>query len=429
MEKINIFWFRRDLRLRDNIGLYNSLSTSKTLLLFIYDDSILRNLKKDDPRVTFISSLINNINKKIEKFKSNVLCKYGNPVDIWKELISDYEISNVFFNRDYEPYAIKRDQQIIDLLAKNNIKTSSYKDHLIFEKNEISKVDGNPYTVYTPYKNKWISTISSDNLKFYDSEKNLKNLYQINKKTINLEDFGFKKSSIKVINPNFDFINDYEKFRDFPSKNKTSFLSPHLRFGSVSIRECVKYAISKNKIFLSELIWREFYSQILYNFPHVVNQPFKAKYSKIKWRNNNDEYQMWCSGKTGYPIVDAGMNQLNSTGYMHNRVRMITASFLVKHLLIDWRLGERYFAEKLLDFDLSSNNGNWQWVAGTGCDSAPYFRVFNPETQETKFDSKHEYVKKWIDDFDSSNYIKRIVEHKFARERCLQTYKRSLATD
>ena len=429
MDKINIFWFRRDLRLRDNIGLYNSLSSGKTLLLFIYDDSILRNLKKDDPRVTFISSLINNINKKIEKFKSNVLCKYGNPVDIWKELISEYEISNVFFNRDYEPYAIKRDQQIIDLLTKNNIKTSSYKDHLIFEKNEISKDDGNPYTVYTPYKNKWISSINSEDLKFYDSEKKIKNLYQIKEKTINLEDFGFKKSSIKVINPNFDFIKDYEKFRDFPSENKTSFLSPHLRFGSVSIRECVKYAFSKNKIFLSELIWREFYSQILYNFPHVVNQPFKAKYSKIKWRDNNDEYQMWCSGKTGYPIVDAGMNQLNSTGYMHNRVRMITASFLVKHLLIDWRLGERYFAEKLLDFDLSSNNGNWQWVAGTGCDSAPYFRVFNPETQQIKFDSKYEYVKKWINDFDSSNYIKRIVEHKFARERCLQTYKSSLATD
>ena len=429
MQKINIFWFRRDLRLRDNIGLLNSLNSGKTLLLFIYDDSILRNLKKDDPRITFISSLINSINKKIEKFKSNVLCKHGNPVDIWEELISEYEISNVFFNRDYEPYAIKRDRQIIDLLSKNNIKTSSYKDHLIFEKNEISKDDGNPYTVFTPYKNKWISSINSDNLNFYDSEKKLINLYQIKKKTINLEDFGFKKSSIKVINPNFDFINDYEKFRDFPSENKTSFLSPHLRFGSISIRECVKYAFSKNKIFLSELVWREFYSQILYNFPHVVNQPFKAKYSNIKWRNNNDEYQMWCSGKTGYPIVDAGMNQLNSTGYMHNRVRMITASFLVKHLLIDWRLGERYFAEKLLDFDLSSNNGNWQWVAGTGCDSAPYFRVFNPETQQTKFDSKYEYVKKWIDDFDSSNYIKRIVEHKFARERCLQTYKSSLATD
>ena len=428
MQKINIFWFRRDLRLRDNIGLLNSLNSGKTLLLFIYDDSIIRNLKKDDPRVTFISSLINNINKKIEKFKSNVLCKYGNPVDIWGELISEYEISNVFFNRDYEPYAIKRDRQIIDLLTKNNIKTSSYKDHLIFEKNEISKDDGNPYTVFTPYKNKWISSINSDNLNFYDSEKKLINLYQIKKKTISLEDFGFKKSSIKVINPNFDFINDYEKFRDFPSENKTSFLSPHLRFGSISIRECVKYAFSKNKIFLSELIWREFYSQILYNFPHVVNQPFKSKYSKIKWRNNNDEYQMWCSGKTGYPIVDAGMNQLNSTGYMHNRVRMITASFLVKHLLIDWRLGERYFAEKLLDFDLSSNNGNWQWVAGTGCDSAPYFRVFNPETQQIKFDSKYEYVKKWIDDFDSSNYIKRIVEHKFARERCLQAYKSSLAT-
>jgi len=428
MQKINIFWFRRDLRLRDNIGLLNSLNSGKTLLLFIYDDSILRNLKKDDPRITFISSLINSINKKIEKFKSNVLCKHGNPVDIWEELISEYEISNVFFNRDYEPYAIKRDRQIIDLLSKNNIKTSSYKDHLIFEKNEISKDDGNPYTVFTPYKNKWISSINSDNLNFYDSEKKLINLYQIKKKTINLEDFGFKKSSIKVINPNFDFINDYEKFRDFPSENKTSFLSPHLRFGSISIRECVKYAFSKNKIFLSELVWREFYSQILYNFPHVVNQPFKAKYSNIKWRNNNDEYQMWCSGKTGYPIVDAGMNQLNSTGYMHNRVRMITASFLVKHLLIDWRLGERYFAEKLLDFDLSSNNGNWQWVAGTGCDSAPYFRVFNPETQQIKFDSKYEYVKKWIDDFDSSNYIKRIVEHKFARERCLQAYKSSLAT-
>ena len=428
MQKINIFWFRRDLRLRDNIGLLNSLNSGKTLLLFIYDDSILRNLKKDDPRITFISSLINSINKKIEKFKSNVLCKHGNPVDIWEELISEYEISNVFFNRDYEPYAIKRDRQIIDLLSKNNIKTSSYKDHLIFEKNEISKDDGNPYTVFTPYKNKWISSINSDNLNFYDSEKKLINLYQIKKKTISLEDFGFKKSSIKVINPNFDFINDYEKFRDFPSENKTSFLSPHLRFGSISIRECVKYAFSKNKIFLSELIWREFYSQILYNFPHVINQPFKAKYSNIKWRNNNDEYQMWCSGKTGYPIVDAGMNQLNSTGYMHNRVRMITASFLVKHLLIDWRLGERYFAEKLLDFDLSSNNGNWQWVAGTGCDSAPYFRVFNPETQQIKFDSKYEYVKKWIDDFDSSNYIKRIVEHKFARERCLQAYKSSLAT-
>ena len=428
--KLNLFWFRRDLRLIDNHGLYEALQSELPVLpIFIFDTNILDKLEnKEDKRVDFIFQALEKLNEYLEKQGKSIQIFYGKPLEIYENLSQQYEIGNVFCNEDYEPYAIKRDQEIKDFLASKNINFYQFKDQVIFQKDEITKADGKPYTVYTPYSKQWLLKFNDQNLEFFASEKKLENLLNIEKQNITLENIGFKKTNYLFENPkiNLEILEKYQETRDFPTL-ETSQISVHLRFGTFSIRKLVKIANElKDKTYLKELIWREFFMQILWHFPKVIHHSFKEKYDNIAWENNEELFQKWCEGKTGYPIVDAGMRELNETGLMHNRVRMVCASFLTKHLLIDWRLGEAYFAEKLMDYDLSANNGNWQWSAGSGCDAAPYFRVFNPEEQQKKFDPKFIYIKKWVKEFGTSAYPKPIIEHKFARERALKRYKEGL---
>lgn len=431
MDKISIFWFRRDLRLNDNHGLFEALSNNTNVLpIFIFDKNILDKLPKNDARVNFIHTQLQKINQQLQEINSSLHVFYGNPVDIYQELLKKHNIISVYTNRDYEPYASERDKAILELLEKNKISFKSFKDQVIFEENEITKDDGNPYKVYTPYSKKWLSKFTPEHAKPYASEKLMENFVKIDKhEIISLNEMGFENSSILI--PDYKIsstlINEYEAKRNFPAINATSKLGIHLRFGTISVREAVNEARKSDNItFLKELIWREFFMQILWHFPHTVTKAFKPKYDTIEWRNNKDDFKKWCEGKTGYPLVDAGMRELNETGFMHNRVRMLVGSFLCKHLLIDWRLGEAYFAEKLLDFELSSNIGNWQWVAGCGVDAAPYFRIFNPTTQIQKFDKQLEYIKKWVPEFQELTYPAQMVDHKFARERCLETYKKAL---
>ena len=430
-EKINIFWFRRDLRLDDNCGLFHALkSGGKILPIFIFDKEILSKLDKDDARVSFIHQEIKNINKQLQDIGSSLDVYHGNPIDIYNTLLEKHTIDTVFTNHDYEPYAIKRDLEIKEFLISKNIQLKTYKDQVIFERNEIVKKDGTPYKVYTPYSKKWLEAFHFKGIQFYPSEENFENFIKNkNHQFLTLEEIGFTKSSIHVASYKVSsaLINQYEETRNFPAKDSTSKLGTHLRFGTVSIRKMVDKASKSNNItFLKELIWREFFMQILWHFPHTTKDSFKPKYDRILWRNNEDEFNAWCKGETGYPLVDAGMRELNQTGFMHNRIRMLVGSFLCKHLLIDWRWGEAYFAEKLHDYEQSSNIGNWQWVAGTGVDASPYFRIFNPTTQIVKFDKDLNYIKKWVPEFQELTYTLPIVEHKFARERCLTTYKKAL---
>ncbi len=429
---ITLFWFRRDLRLNDNHGLYKALKTGKPVLpIFIFDKNILADLPKDDARVSFIYEQLKTMQTKLKKkFNSNIALFYGTPLMVFESLITKYKINEVHTNHDYEPYSIIRDKNIARFLETNNIKFKTYKDHVIFERNEIVKQDGLPYKVYTPYSKKWLELFNNNHFEFYKSELLLKNIICLNDcPDINLKEIGFTKSKIVIENFNINnqLLELYESTRNFPAKDSTSKLGPHLRFGSVSIREIITIAYKQKYIsFLKELIWREFFMQILWHFPQIIKNSFKPKYDKIKWRNNVIEFENWCKGETGYPLVDAGMRQLNTTGFMHNRVRMLVGSFLCKHLLIDWRWGETYFALKLNDYELSSNIGNWQWVAGCGVDAAPYFRIFNPTTQNKKFDKEHAYIKKWVPDYQELTYPKQIIDHKTARERCLKIYKEAL---
>ena len=431
MSTQSIFWFRRDLRFIDNHGLFQALTQSKIVNpIFIFDENITKKLDTNDHRLAFIKSQLNNINKELTKFNSSLNIYYGTPVKIFEKIISENSIDAVFWNKDYEPYAIKRDKEIEKLLKSNNIRSFSFKDQVIFEEREVVKNDGTPYVVYTPYSKKWMEKFSNKDVKHFKSETFLSKTKKLKKLTTNTKTFDINKSNIKPpkVNFNNDIIKNYERDRNTPEIDGTSKLGLHLRFGTKSIRSLVKKSnLSQNKTFLKELIWREFFMQILWHFPETTTQCFKSKYEKIKWRNNMDEFNAWCEGKTGYPIVDAGMRELNKTGFMHNRVRMITASFLCKHLLIDWRIGEKYFASKLFDYEQSSNIGNWQWVAGCGVDAAPYFRIFNPYEQQKKFDKEYIYIKKWISEYDTTKYPQEIVNHKLARERCLKAYKEAVS--
>ena len=432
MDKISIFWFRRDLRLHDNVALFNALkSGEKVLPIFIFDTSILDKLPKNDARVSFIIKELRSMNEHLKSFDASIDILHGKPIEVFESLIKKYQIASVFTNQDYEPYAIRRDQEILELLKSENINFNSFKDQVIFEKNEITKKDGNPYVVYTPYSKKWIEAYEQINHIHYSSEDLLSQLYTQSKaKELKLEELGFEETNTPIKNYIFNsrIINEYEETRNFPALDNTSKLGPHLRFGTVSVRQMVSRAEEQeNKTFLKELIWREFFMQILWHFPHTHKDSFKPKYDRIVWRNNEDDFKKWCNGTTGYPMVDAGMRQLNNTGFMHNRVRMLVGSFLCKHLLIDWRWGEAYFAEKLHDYEMSSNVGNWQWVAGTGVDASPYFRIFNPTSQIKKFDKDFSYIRKWVPDFQELTYPSPMVDHKFARERCLKTYKEALA--
>lgn len=426
---MNIFWFRRDLRIEDNTGLYEALnSDEKVLPIFIFDKNILDELPKSDARVTFIYELLSDLNKAFKSHNSSLAVFYDTPENVFKKLISENKIKAVYTNHDYEPYALKRDKAILQLFKDNNIVFEHFKDQVIFEKNEVVKDDGTPYVVYTPFMKKWKEKFTQNHVRQHHPENKLDNLISHSYPFLELKDIGFSKSDIKVkpYNTAPCLIDNYEDTRNIPSIEGTSFLSPHLRFGSVSVRQLVKKALeSKNQTFLNELIWREFFMQILWHFPETVSKSFRPKYDNIKWRNNETEFKAWCEGKTGYAMVDAGMRELNNTGYMHNRVRMVVASFLCKHLLIDWRWGEAYFAEKLLDYEQSSNVGNWQWAAGSGVDAAPYFRVFNPIEQAKKFDPDLKYIKKWVPEYQEINY-RPIVDHKEARERALKVYKQAV---
>lgn len=428
---IVLFWFRRDLRLDDNAGLYEALKQNMNVLpIFVFDSEILNKLDdKQDARVHFIHHQLTVLQQQLNALGSSILVKLGKPKEIFESLAQQYIIKAVYTNHDYEPYAIKRDHEIAELLRSKGISFHSSKDQVIFEKDEVTKDDLKPYTVFTPYMKKWKSKLTVNHLMPHPTKNYYNNFFQTTAiPLLTLADIGFLPSSIDF--PGSDIIpaviQHYSEQRDIPSIKGTSRLSVHLRFGTVSIRSLVAQAQRLNEKWLNELIWREFYMMILYHFPHVVNRAFKPAYDRIPWSNNETHFKLWCEGKTGYPIVDAGMRELNQTGFMHNRVRMITASFLTKHLLIDWRWGEAYFAKKLLDFELSSNNGGWQWSASSGCDAAPYFRVFNPYEQTKKFDPQLKYIKQWIPEFDELNYIKPIVDHKFARERVLSTYKKAL---
>lgn len=433
MEKVSIFWFRRDLRLEDNTGLYYAYTQEKNVLpLFIFDQNILEKLEdKHDARVGFIHAQIQNLSEHLKEFDSSILVKYGNPLDIYKDLITTYEIQNVYTNRDYEPYAKERDAEVKNLLKENGVQLLDFKDQVIFEKEEIVNGSGEFYKVFTPYSRVWLDKFNKSSIQLLQLDKKKNNFYKSDSFPIpKLEEMGFEKSDIEIPRLEIDkpLIKKYDTLRNFPAQKGTSRLGIHLRFGTISVRKLALEAIQLNSTFLNELIWREFYMMILYHNPKVVDRAFKSKYDQIPWRNSEEDFEKWCEGKTGYPIVDAGMRELNTTGYMHNRVRMIVASFLTKHLLIDWRWGEVYFAKKLLDFELSSNNGGWQWAAGTGTDAQPYFRVFNPESQTEKFDKELKYIKKWVPEYGTTNYPQPMVDHKFARERAIETYKNALNT-
>ncbi|OAB78917.1 cryptochrome/photolyase family protein [Cochleicola gelatinilyticus] len=432
-DKVNIFWFRRDLRLDDNVGFYKALHGKYPVLpVFIFDTEILNELPEDDARVTFIFLTLQNMRKELQNHGSSIAMYHGAPSEVFKTITSEFDVQNVITNHDYEPYANKRDSEVKNQLSEKEIGFYTYKDQVVFEKEEVVKADGDPYVVYTPYMKTWKSKFNADeDLRIYYTSQHLDNLLQHSRlPNLSLSDMGFKKSSIDI--PDYDVtpttIQKYEKTRNFPAQDATSHLGPHLRFGTVSIRKIVKKAIAeKNEVFWQELIWREFFMQILWHFPHTVDTAFRKKYDRVEWRNHKTDFQKWKEGKTGYPLVDAGMRQLNTSGYMHNRVRMLVASFLCKHLLIDWRWGEAYFAEKLLDYELSSNVGNWQWAAGSGVDAAPYFRIFNPTTQIDKFDSDKKYIKKWVEEYDTDAYPEKMVDHKEARERALSTYKKAVS--
>jgi deoxyribodipyrimidine photo-lyase len=432
MNSITLFWFRRDLRLEDNAGLCRALKASVNVQpIFIFDTNILNKLQdKKDRRVSFIYAQIERLKQELEQLGSMLWVFYGDPLTVFKELISNHPVVALYANKDYEPYALNRDKAVYDLLAAAGVPFRAFKDYVIFEKDEVLKDDGTPYVVFTPYAKRWKAMINDFYLKSYPSEKLFSQLHQSEGESIiSLEEMGFEKHPEDWSNKLIDesIIKNYHNTRDLPGQSGTTRLSVHLRFGTVSIRQLAKVGLETNEKWYNELIWRDFYQHILWHFPHVAKRAFRPAYDHIEWRNDEFEFRAWCDGKTGYPIVDAGMRELNETGFMHNRVRMIVASFLTKHLLIDWRWGEAYFAQKLIDFDLASNNGGWQWAAGSGVDAAPYFRVFNPYIQTEKFDPQNVYIRKWVPEFESTEYPLPIVDHKMARERAIATYKAGLS--
>lgn len=425
-----VFWFRRDLRLDDNAGLYHALKENQSVLpVFVFDTEILKHLPKDDARVTFIHDVILDLQKKLRKFGSDLLVLHGKPDEVFKKLIQQNDVEKIYCNHDYEPSARSRDEKIEKLAQSKGISFLSFKDQTLFEKEEILTDALKPYTVYTPYKNKVLKSLSGFYLSSYPTLSYKENFKKFKTPVVpSLQKLGFKKSTQKVPPARFPekIISEYAKHRDFPALAGTTRLGLHLRFGTLSVRELARKAKPLSSVWLSELIWRDFFMQILWHFPHVEKKSFRPQYDKIAWRKSKKDFAKWCEGKTGYPLVDAGMRELNATGFMHNRVRMVTASFLCKHLLIHWYEGERYFAEKLLDYDLAANNGNWQWAAGSGCDAAPYFRIFNPSSQAQKFDKDEEYIRKWVPEFGTAAYPAPMVEHEMARARCLRAFQKAL---
>lgn len=433
MKEISIFWFRRDLRLEDNAGLWKALKSGYPVVpIFIFDKNILDKLQdKRDARVTFLHNRLTQLQRQLAKMGATLQVEHSTPLETMKNLAQTYDVKQVFLNRDYEPYARERDEQVFNFWKDNGVEVIGAKDHVIFEKNEVVKADGTPYLVFSPYGKAWRKKLTEYHSKTYPTEVYFENFLKQDEKPIpSLQEMGFEPTSIELPSSVVDesIIKTYDATRNFPANEKgTTRLGMHLRFGSISVRSLLRKGLAGNDTFVNELIWRDFFQMALYYFPNSREKAIKPKYDLIPWETNMDHYQAWCEGRTGYPIVDAGMRELNATGYMHNRVRMIVASFLTKHLLIDWRLGERYFAEKLLDFDLASNIGGWQWASGSGLDAAPYFRVFNPTSQLEKFDKQLKYVKRWLPEYGTSKYTEPIVDHKWARERCLDRFKTALS--
>ncbi len=427
-----IFWFRRDLRVEDNAALYYALQQQQNVLpIFIFDKNILDKLEdKTDKRVEFIYQTITQLKAALQQLGSDVKVFYDTPDKVFATLTENFNIIQVYANHDYETYGVERDERIGNFLLKKKISFHTYKDQVIFEKDEVIKDDGTPYTVFSPYARKWRAQLKPYFYKSYPTQKYFKNFAtEKADPIISLTSMGFKASGVTFPTSqlNEEIAKKYTVQRDFPAIEGTTKLGLHLRFGTISIRQLTQKAIHLNETYLNELIWRDFYHMILHHFPHVGKGfSFKKNYDAIPWRNNMDDFEKWCKGETGYPIVDAGMRELNATGFMHNRVRMIVASFLTKHLLLDWRLGEAYFAQKLLDFDFAANNGGWQWASSSGCDAAPYFRIFNPALQTKKFDPELKYIRKWVPEFEDFNYTKPIVIHEEARKRCLEVYASAL---
>ena len=446
---LSLFWFRRDLRLDDNAGLYHALRSGRPVLpVFIFDRHIIDVLEdRDDARITFLHRRLDQLRHKLTEHGSTLDVRYGTPQQVWQQLVQDYDVAEVYTNRDYEPYAKERDADVEALLAERGAALKTFKDHVIFEADEVQKKAGGTYTVFTPYSRTWLAKLDerpalpdadteaeSYYLQSYPCEDYTSAFAKTGEHVAprempSLADLGFRESDLDypAPQPDEDVIRDYDETRNYPAIAGTTQLGVHLRHGTISIRRLAQRARGLNEVYLSELIWRDFYSQVLQVYPHVVTHAYRPEYDSIEWVNDEEHFEAWCAGRTGYPLVDAGMRELNATGYMHNRVRMVTASFLTKHLLTDWRWGERYFARKLLDYDLASNNGGWQWAAGTGADASPYFRVFNPESQLKKFDRKLEYTRRWVPEYGTDAYPEPIVEHKWARERAISTYKQSLA--
>lgn len=431
-QTINIFWFRRDLRLTDNHGLFRALTSSgrPVLPVFVFDTCILNNLEDDDSRVTFILRQVQRLHDQFEKAGSSFWIYHGQPIDAFKRLHTEYRIDTVFFNQDYEPYALARDRLVAAFLGTVGIRHQACRDHVIFHQNEILNESGKPYVVFTPYSRKWKSLFTPGCLSGFPSERHLFNLLQMSPlRKYHHPDIGFRPGAFTapLLNLEPAVLSRYEEKRDYPGEDATTRLGVHLRFGTVSIRKVTAMAADSSPALFNELIWRNFYIDLLWHFPHVARGAFNRPFDRINWINSEKDFARWCEGTTGFPMVDAGMRQLNATGFMHNRARMIVAGFLCKHLLIDWKWGEAYFAEKLLDYELASNNGGWQWAAGSGCDAAPYFRVFNPELQQKKFDPDLTYIRRWIPEFGTDQYPKPMVAHPAARLRAIQVYREALS--
>ncbi len=423
---LTLFWFRRDLRIADNVGLKRALASGRPVApVFIFDQNILKSLKRDDARVTFIHQALDRLGEEIEERGGQLTVFHGRPLEVFRGLFLENKIESIYCNEDYEPYARERDDEVAALAKERGVGFHAFKDQVIFNAGDVLKDDSTPYRMFTPYYRRWKEKLR--NIKF-ESPQTRGQLASLGGARPTLEDIGFRSSALelppRVLSRSK--IKAYTKTRDDMSLDATTRMGIHLRFGTVSVRACAKLALELSETWLRELAWREFFMQILYHFPRTVSEPFDERYRKVEWINDEKQFQLWREGRTGYPIVDAGMRELNATGFMHNRARMIVGSFLTKHLLIDWRWGERYFAEKLLDFELASNVGNWQWVAGSGCDAAPYFRIFNPALQAKKFDAQGGYVRRWVPEAGTKAYVEPIVDHETARRRALVTLNRAM---
>ena len=427
-----VHWFRRDLRWQDNRALDAALTSGHPVVpLFVFDKNILDRLdNQDDARITFLHDRISHMQGEASDLGGSLLVVHDDPINVLETLAENGMMKAVYTNEDYEPYAQTRDAAARNFLKTRGVAFHTFTDHVIQAPGEVTKPDGTPYTVFTPFSKRWHLNLSEENMKTSPSEKHLGSLHTWDSTLPSLDSIGFKRSSISAPEATItkNVLTQYSEMRDIPSVRGTSRLSVHLRFGTKSIREAAKEGFKYSEKWLTELIWRDFYQHVMHAFPHSMKDAFRPQYDRVPWRHNDEDFQRWTRGETGYPLVDAGMRELLATGFMHNRVRMVVASFFCKHLLLDWRLGERHFAAHLLDFELASNVGGWQWAAGSGCDAAPYFRVFNPTSQLQKFDRELTYVRKWVPEYGTESYPTPMVDHKMARQRAIDTYKNALSS-